>query len=154
MTRNLAGALVILAVAGCGSSDSGGSTPSELDRFLGTWTITDGMLKAMCAGLQFPISTALMGEQTVQKGADADLAFNVQPKCRLLLDASGDTAIVRPNQMCVVMASGAEVPGTVKSGTLMVSGETASFEVSGEATLPTGACNFTAMGASMRTAKP
>jgi hypothetical protein len=144
---------MVLAVASCGSSGSGGSTPSDLDRFLGTWTISAGMLKASCVGIP-AITTTLMGEQTVQKGGDADLAFNVQPKCRILLDAMGDTATARPQQTCTISAGGAEIPATVTGGTLTVSGETATFDVAGKAMLVTGACTFTASGSSARTAGP
>jgi hypothetical protein len=154
MTRRLAGAMMVLAMASCGGSNASGGSSTDVDRFLGTWTVANGMLMASCAGLNVPISAPLMGEQTVEKGTDSDLAFNVQPKCRLLLDVSGDTATVRPGQACTVSAAGAEVPGTVNSGNLKVMGEMATFEFAGEATLALGKCTFMANGSSARTAGP
>jgi hypothetical protein len=148
-------ALLVLALVGCGGGGSGGgSTPSDLDRFVGTWTVTTGMLMATCKGLPVPISTMLMGDQQVEKGTDSDLAFNVQPKCKLLLDVSGDTATVRPGQPCVVMAAGSDVPGTVSGGKLTISGTNATFDVTGDATFGANQCTFMANGKSMKTAGP
>ena len=72
MMHRLASALMLLTVASCGDSASGKSTPSEFDRFIGTWTISAGMIVATCTGLP-PINTPLMGDQTVQKGTAADV---------------------------------------------------------------------------------
>jgi hypothetical protein len=153
MTRRLASALMVLALAGCGSSS--GSPTTGFEQFVGTWTISDGMLMADCRPvIPVPISTTLMGDQTVQRGTDSDLVFNVQPKCKLLLDVNGNTATARPMQACIVTANGAEVPGTVNSGMLMVNGESAKFAVDGDAMLGGGTCTFNASGSSMRTAGP
>jgi hypothetical protein len=151
MTRTLS--LVVLALASCGGG-SGSPSPSDLDRFVGTWTVSTGMLMATCKGLPVPISSMLTGEQTVERGSDSDLAFNVQPKCRLLLDVNGDTATVRPGQTCVVTAMGFEVPGTVSSGKLSIAGTSATFDVAGDAVFGANMCAFTASGASMKTAGP
>jgi hypothetical protein len=151
MMQKTASVLMMLALASCGSSSGSGSTPSDLDRFLGTWTISSGTLKATCPQLPIPISTTLMGEQTVQKGTDSDLIFDVQPMCRLLLDVSGNNATIRPRQVCMVN----NVAGTVDSGTLTVSGENATFNVAGNAmVVPGTSCTFTADGTSARTAGP
>jgi hypothetical protein len=155
MMRKTASVLMVLALASCGSSSGSGPTPSDLDRFLGTWTISTGTLMATCPAPLPPVSTALTGDQAVQKGTTSDLVFNVQPMCQLLLDVNGNSATVRPRQSCTVTAAGANVPGTVESGSLTVSGETASFNVAGTAASPLGgSCNFTAVGMSARTAGP
>lgn len=155
MMQKTASLLMVLALAGCGDSNGGGSTPSDLDRFLGTWTISTGTLTANCpAPLPPTITSPLTGEQTVQKGTASDLVFNVQPMCQLLLDVNGNSATVRPRQSCTVTAAGANVPGTVESGNLTVSGETATFNLAGNAMVIGGTCTFTGTGTSARTAGP
>jgi hypothetical protein len=155
MTRKTAGLWMVLVLASCGGSSGSGSTPSDLDRFIGTWTISTGTLMATCPPLPTPVSSPLTGDQMVQKGTDSDLVFNVQPMCHLLVDVNGNVATVRPRQSCTVTAAGANVPGTVESGNLTVSGETASFTVGGTAANPLGGtCTFTGVGMSARTAGP
>jgi hypothetical protein len=155
-THRFAGPLAVLGLTlvSCGGSSSGSGSPSDLDRFLGTWSVSSGMVMGSCTGLPVPFSMPLMGEQTVEKGTDSDLAFNVQPKCKLLLDVKGDVATVRPKQACTVSAGGTEVPGTVNSGNLTINGESATFTFAGDAALGPAKCTFTANGASTRIAAP
>lgn len=120
----------------------------EAKPFLGTWTIASANIKGSCGPL--PFDQPLTGMQTVAAGTSSDLVFTVQPGCELLMDVTGDTATVRPNQTCSVTVGQQMVSGTVTSGTMKVAGSMATFDCAGTATIATVACNLTLSGTSTK----
>jgi hypothetical protein len=143
--------LVTLLAAGCGGSSAmpPGARP-ELDPFLGAWTITTGQIKGACGAV--PLDQPLSGMQTVERGTDSDLVYAIQPSCRLLMDASGNTATVRADQSCTVTAAaGYAVTGKVSGGSMRLTGPNASaFSCDGSATLLGMTCTFTITGSATK----
>jgi hypothetical protein len=142
--------MVVLA-AGCGGSSAMPSARPELDPFIGTWTITAGRIMGMCGTV--PLDMAITGQQTVERGTNADLVFSVQPTCRLLMDATDQTATVRPNQACQLAVTGqSPVSGTVTGGSMKLTSAGASFMCTGAAKLlGTIDCTLSIEGTSTKT---
>lgn len=96
--------LSILAMAGCGSSDSGGS-----DRFVGTWKFTSGTLTVNCPGMAVE-TVPVTGNLVVNEGSTSDLVV-VDDQCSLKFDIKGSTtASAIPAQSCTTTGTnGTEV---------------------------------------------
>ena len=86
----------ILAMAGCGSSDSGGS-----DKFVGTWKFTSGTTTINCPGLAVQ-TEPVTGNISVNQGSTSDLVM-VDEQCSLKFDVKASTtASAVPAQSCTV----------------------------------------------------
>jgi hypothetical protein len=125
----------------------------ELDAFIGSWTISTGRLVADCGAVIPKIDMTINGMQTVERGTDSDLLFDVQPTCRLKMDASGQTATVRANQTCQLMLTGGfTAMGTVTGGSMILDGMGGStFKCDGSAAFLTATCTFDISGTSTKT---
>ena len=125
----------------------------ELDAFVGTWTIATGRLVADCPAQLGRFDMTINGMQTVERGTDSDLLFDVQPTCRLQMNASSQTATVRANQTCQLMLTGGfTATGTVSGGSMILDGMGGStFKCDGSAALLTSTCTFDISGTSTKT---
>jgi hypothetical protein len=143
--------LLLLPLAGCGSSESDKTAP-----FLGTWTVTTGTLSGMCAAFPTPIMQKLDGgQQTITKTADGALSVSILTGCSIILDVTGNVASLRattPPQMCNFTFNGLPVMGTFTGATFTLNGQTASFNYTGTGMVGTLACPVTGMGMSMKSA--
>jgi hypothetical protein len=77
-------------MAGC---DNGAA---DINRFIGTWEVTEGEGRLKCPQVERTIELSTM--ITFASGAESDLV--TQRGCTLLLDVAGGTATALPGQTC------------------------------------------------------
>lgn len=155
--------LLALAAACGGNGTTGTPAPdasvdAAVDKtaaFVGTWTVTGGMLMGMCMPAPPGLPPSFMqnldrGEQVIKKGTDADLEIGVLEGCSVKADVADKVATIRPGQSCNIMFMGFPVMGTVNTGNYTLTDTGASFAYTGVASLGNITCPFNASGMSVR----
>jgi len=147
---SVAALLASLGLAGCSGGDDG------TDNFVGTYMYLTGTRMLTCPTLGGSQTDMLTGTLTIGKGTSAPLVVVLASGCTLSMDPMGNSATLRPNQVCPpqTISIGGEAAteiDTHQGGNIVVNGNSATIAESGSAQLTgssgaTAVCTFTMNG--------
>jgi hypothetical protein len=154
MSRLIKGVSVAALLAGVSLTGCGSGDEDSTSAFVGTYMYLSGTRTLTCGANQQV--DQLSGPLTVSKGIDAPLVV-LLGSCTLKLDPVGNSATLRPGQVCPVQnisigGAPATETDTHNGGNLVVTGNAATIAESGSAQLVDGTtgqtlvCTFTMNG--------
>jgi hypothetical protein len=144
--------LLVLCVAAFAAGTGCGGDEDTTAAFIGEWQFTSGTVNTQCPTIPYSDTTQLTGDKfRIGKGVDAPLTYSeTDTNCVWKMNASGNTASIMPSQSCMFRDStGSNVTAMFTAGTFTVTGNTAMYSGSQNATvvLPNGAtANCTSTG--------
>ena len=140
-----------------------GSTDADIIDFAGTYRYVTGTRLLTCPALGGSAIDQLSETVLIGQGISAPLVMVLPSGCTLNLDAMGNSAILRPGQVCPpqVISVGGEAAtetDTYNGGAIVVNGNSATIAASGSVQLaaPNGVnvvCTFTVNGTLIKVTK-